>query len=286
MNQFATTRLFGVALAVLLAAGCAASTSDPTAQDSSTGPASTVAVGHVHGLGVDPADGRIYVAGHHGLFRAFETGRLEQVGRSARDLMGFTVAGPATFFSSGHPDPAEQTENPLGLTRSDDAGTTWTPVSQGGEVDFHALEVSANTIYGLAADGELRVSNDRGLTWQSRPTPEALDIAVHPADPALVLASVEGGTITSIDGAATFTSPAGPQLTYLSWAPDGAAYGLDLDATLHVSTDRGATWQPRGTIPGGRPQAITALGAGRVLAATAGGIYELRDGPSGLTRIA
>ena len=241
--------------------------------------AGSAAFAHVHGLGADPGDGRIYVATHDGLFRTGADGRLEAVGTAGRDLMGFTIAGPATFLSSGHPGPTEQVADPLGLVRSTDAGATWTTLSLAGEVDFHALEVGDGRVYGLDAGRQaLQVSTDGGSTWQDRASLPALDIAVDPADPAAVLATVRGGVAVSTDGGSTFAAPSGPQLAFVSWAPDGTVYGLDLGGSLHASSDRGATWQQRGTPPGGRPQAVAGLSDGWVLAATAEGVYDSRDG--------
>lgn len=70
----------------------------------------------------------------------------------------------------------------------------------------------------------------------------------------------------------------GQILAFLSWLATDALYGVDLAGGLHRSTDNGATWQKTGTVPGGRPQALTAVGAKRVLAATQDGVYESRDG--------
>jgi photosystem II stability/assembly factor-like uncharacterized protein len=233
----------------------------------------------VHGLGVNPADGTVYIATHDGLFRVGADGAVEPAGTSRRDLMGFTITGPDTFLSSGHPAPGEDVANPLGLVRSTDAGATWTALSLAGQVDFHALEVSSTIVYGLDAGRRLlRVSTDGGTTWQDRATLPALDIAVDPADPSAVLATVQGGVIASADGGTSFGAPTGPPLAFLSWAPDGTIYGLGLDGGLHRSTDRGGSWQQVGTVPGGRPQAVTGLDGGRVLAATAGGVYDSRDG--------
>jgi hypothetical protein len=263
-----------LALTALLAAGCAAPA--PTA-----GPA----FAHVHGVGVDPGDGTVYVASHDGLFRSGPDG-LVPAGAAGRDLMGFTVAGPARFLSSGHPAPGDTLPEPLGLVESTDGGTTWTPLSLTGEVDFHALEVAGTTVYGYdATHGLLRASADGGRTWDDRAALRALDIAVHPVDGRSVLATVEGGVAASSDGGRTFAAPAGPQLAYVSWAPDGQVFGLGLDSTVHVSTDRGASWTTAGTVPGGRPQAVTATPDG-LLAATAGGVFRSVDGGMSFTPIA
>ena len=84
---------------------------------------------HVHGLGVNPADGALFIATHTGLFRA-EPGerRAVRVGDRFQDTMGFTVTGPDRFLGSGHPDGREDLPPFLGLIRSTDAGRTWQPV--------------------------------------------------------------------------------------------------------------------------------------------------------------
>ncbi|MHA6781837.1 F510_1955 family glycosylhydrolase [Pseudonocardia saturnea] len=254
----------------LTLAGCAG-------PDASTGIASGPVFAHVHGLGVDPADGAVYVASHDGLFRSGPDG-LTPAGAAGRDLMGFTIAGPGTYLSSGHPAPGDDLPNPLGLVESRDGGETWASVSLTGEVDFHALEVASGTVFGYdATNGLIRASVDGGRSWEDCSTLEALDIAVDPADPARVLATVQGGVAGSTDGARSFGPPTGPQLAYLSWGPDGTVYGLDLDSAVFTSSDAGITWQQVGTGPGGRPQAVTAVD-GALLAATATGVYRSDDG--------
>ncbi|MDQ3355841.1 MAG: hypothetical protein M3502_03810, partial [Actinomycetota bacterium] len=92
--------------------------------------------GHVHGLGVNPADGALFVASHNGLFRA---GRGESeakpVGSSGKDVMGFSIAGANRFLGSGHPGNDENLPSSVGLIASSDAGETFQPVSLLGEVD-------------------------------------------------------------------------------------------------------------------------------------------------------
>lgn len=85
-------------------------------------------VSHVHGLGINPADGSLIVATHYGSFRIAPDGDdAERIGDSFQDTMGFTVAGPDHFLGSGHPDVAGmQAGQPgrLGLIESTDAGAT------------------------------------------------------------------------------------------------------------------------------------------------------------------
>lgn len=135
----------------------------------------------------------------------------------------------------------------------------------------------------LAAGGAHR--GDGGSTWHDRAALPALDIAVDPHDASSVVATVRGGVSSSTDGGMTFGPPAGPSLAFVSWAPDGTVYGLGLDGALHVSSDRGGSWRRVGNVPGGRPQAVAGLDGGRVLAATAGGVYDSPDGGRSFVRV-
>lgn len=140
------------AVVTVLLAGCSAGTAATPGEQ--PGASSALSYGHVHGLGVDPADGAVYVATHDGLFRASDGG-LKRADSTGRDLMGFTITGPRTFLSSGHPGPGEQVANPLGVVASTDAGGTWTPLGLAGEVDFHALKVSSGNVYGYDATHQI-----------------------------------------------------------------------------------------------------------------------------------
>ena len=72
---------------------------------------------HVHGLGINPADGALYVATHTGLFR-MERGSDDWPngsGTRLQDTMGFAVVGPDRFLGSGHPDLRDDLPPLLGL---------------------------------------------------------------------------------------------------------------------------------------------------------------------------
>ena len=111
-----TAVLLGTAL---LSGACAKdtpATTPPVDEDTS--------VGHIHGLGVDPADDSLYVATHFGLFHVDESGRPSRVADRYQDTMAFTVVGPGHFLGSGHPDLREDLPAHLGLIESTDAGET------------------------------------------------------------------------------------------------------------------------------------------------------------------
>ncbi|GAA4971470.1 hypothetical protein GCM10025792_13450 [Pseudonocardia tropica] len=249
-------------------------------------------VGHVHGVGVDPADGSTVVAGHHGLFGLTSEGTLtprqNPPQAAGPDLMGFTVAGPSTYLASGHPASQDtSTPNPLGLVRSTDRGATWEPVSLHGEVDFHALDVDGTSVVGLdATRGLLLTSSDSGRNWQQRASLFALDVALAPGGSTRILATTEAGVMVSRDDGTTFTSVAGsPLLAYLAWAGDGSVYGVAPEGTLYASTDLGATWQRRGAAAS-PPQAISAEPGGQLTVVTQDGVERSTDGGATLHRIA
>jgi hypothetical protein len=122
---------------------------------------------HVHGLGVNPKDGTLYIATHTGLFRAPPGRRtVTRVGDTEQDVMGFSVVGPDRFLGSGHPGPGQSAPPNLGLIRSADAGRSWQPVSLLGDADFHVLRSQGDTVYGFnALTGALMVSRDGGRSW-------------------------------------------------------------------------------------------------------------------------
>ncbi|MGP3979836.1 F510_1955 family glycosylhydrolase [Streptomyces sp. KR80] len=280
-------RSAAAAAAVLLAAvltACTGGSGDTGTADPSeeSGP-EAAAVSHVHGLGVDPADGRLYIATHEGIITVDKDGSPRRVGDTA-DYMGFTVAKANTFLGSGHPAEGSADHANRGLIESTDSGKTWKTRSLAGEADFHALDYAHNTIYGYdSTAGMLRVSND-GKTWDNRAELAALDIAVSPANPDLVLATTEDGVAKSTNGGKNFTPGAEPVMAYLSWTKPAGLYGIDPTGALHRSPDNGVTWKKTATVPGGQPQALTAVDADRVLAATQNGVYESRDGGKTFTQ--
>src|SRR5688500_5554441 len=179
-----------VLLAAALAAGCGGSDGGGPERSNARGPG----VGdpgpiHVHGLGINPKDGALFVATHTGLFRAAEGERkATRVADRFQDTMGFTVVGPDRFLGSGHPDGREQLPPFLGLIESRDAGLTWEPVSLVGERDGQVLEAAGGRIYGSGSDFEtnqaaLLVSDDGGRSWAQRAPPEGLiALAIDPHD--------------------------------------------------------------------------------------------------------
>ncbi|WDV52178.1 exo-alpha-sialidase [Streptomyces coeruleorubidus] len=260
-----------LALALTLAS---CSGNGDSADSTGSSAASGTTVSHIHGLGLDPGDQRLYVATHEGIYTPGPKGEPELVGDSKDDFMGFTVAGDKTFYASGHPASGGN----KGLIKSTDAGETWKSLSLSGESDFHALESAHGTVYGYdVTNGLVRTTKD-GVSWKDGARLEALDMAVSPGDPGVVLATTAEGVARSGDGGRTFAPGKEPVMAFLSWTAKNGLYGIDTSGGLNRSTDGGTTWKKVSTVPGGRPQALTAVGAEHVLAATQTGVFESKDG--------
>jgi hypothetical protein len=263
-----------IALPALVWAGLRLAGRDaPTVANDSPG------VSHVHGLGVNPADGSVYVATHYGTFRLAGDGKAERVGKSFQDTMGFTVAGPNRFLGSGHPDSAgfRRGEPPrLGLIESTDAGATWKSLSLSGEVDFHALAAAHDRVYGWdSGSSRFMVSTDR-RTWETRSTRPLLAFAVDPANGDHLVAAAPDGVLDSVDRGRSWRNlPEAPPLTTLSWDSATGLVGVTEDGTVYRSSDGGASWEQVGRLPGS-PQALLA---------TAKALYAAAHDPEGTTGI-
>jgi photosystem II stability/assembly factor-like uncharacterized protein len=235
-------------VAALVLAGC----SGPSG---SAAPESAVTLEHVHGLGVDPADGQLYAGTHHGLIRISAGGELTRIADRVQDYMGFTVVGPRHYFASGHPGPGESGPSNLGLIESTDGGQTWNTLSLAGEADFHALDAGEGVIYGYTA-GRLMTSQD-GRSWENRGEMGLADLAVDPTQPQRLLVTTEGGPALSEDGGRSFRQlPDAPLMQLVDFSPDGAdAVGVAPDGAVYASSDAGRTWTLRGNA-GGPPEAL------------------------------
>lgn len=267
-------RRFFVLAAVLLlftAAACSSETDSPD-----PGPGDETAMGHIHGIGIDPADDTLYVATHFGLFHLTDRDQPQRVADRWQDTMAFTVVGDHHFLGSGHPDLRENRPPHLGLIESADAGETWESVALEGEADFHALEAAGTTLYAYdAVSGSLMTSTDR-RTFRAIAQMDVADLAVDPADAGRVLATTESGlmVVTASTGERTPLASS-PLLAFIDWPTPDLLVGLSPDGRVQVSHDAGETWAEAGMVPG-RPAALE-VAEDSWYAATDTGLYRSVD---------
>lgn len=224
--------IFRVALVALLVSPAAAQETVPLAD--------LLASSHIHGIapGMQGAES-LTLATHSGLWSVDLTAKMAtRLGASQDDFMGYTaVPGtPGTAYASGHP----ATGGNLGVIRTDDAGQTWTLLSEGlnGPVDFHNMEVSRAdpaVLYGIGHDRVVQRSSDGGVTWEaSGQAPEKLiDIATSLTDPASLFAATEAGLFSSADQGATWTALIeGVPVSTVDVGADGVVRAVDLSQGL------------------------------------------------------
>ncbi|MCH9732559.1 MAG: glycoside hydrolase [Actinomycetia bacterium] len=274
-----------LSILMLLASGCSQQHAEPIAPQSNTpaqsnSPAqsSAAALGHIHAMGVNPADDTLYAGTHYGVYRFPADQNPERVGKVVQDFMGFTVIGPDHFLGSGHPS-AQDTDQPgsLGLIESTDGARSWKPLSLSGEADFHALVYRHDRVYGQDShSGAVMISTDM-RTWQRRAVLSAIDLAVSPHDRTDILATTAEGLQRSRDDATTFTPlAASPPLVFVSWPDQGPLVGVDAAGTVYTSDDPDTGWQARQSLAS-RPQALFAVGDGVVFVATEQAIERSDD---------
>jgi len=222
----------------------------------------------VGALTVNPADSTLFMSTNTGLFRiASDASKPEKVDGTLQTPSGsgdvsealvVRFSGPDELLGSGHPAVGGTLPSALGLIRSEDAGKTWTSVSQLGKTDFHAIELSGDSIIGaLFGQAQVLVSVDDGKTWETRAAPMPLvALEVDPGDDARWIASTERGTFSSEDGGQTWRQRDAIPNVRFSWPESGELYRVDPGGPLKVSTDGGENWEDRGTT-GGEPQAMT-----------------------------
>jgi hypothetical protein len=272
--------LVAIAVVVVAAALWRVAGDDRTTTSTDAGPV------HVHGLGVNPADGALFIATHTGLYRSGEgASKSVRVGDNKQDTMGFTVAGPDRFLGSGHPDFQQDLPPLLGLIESTDGGESWDPITLLGEADFHVLRSAGENVYGYdASNDRLLVSVDAGRTWEElqRPAP-LVDLAVHPNDSRHLVAAGASdlfqGLYESRDGGRSWNT-IGDAVGLLAWPTPERLFLVDGGGNVSQSTDGGGRFERRGTI-GGQPAALLGQGADELYAALHDGtIKHSTDGGS------
>jgi hypothetical protein len=250
----------------------------------------------VGSLSVNPADSTLFMGTNTGLFRIPDgatepekvTGELstpDGSGKVSESLVA-RFTGPDELLASGHPSAGESLPPQLGLISSDDAGATWSPVSELGTADFHAIEPAGDTLVAaLFQQPQVLVSQDGGRNWETRTAPMALvSLEVDPSDPERWVGSTERGLFVSRDAGGSWRPNDPIPNVRLAWSESGELYRIDPGGPVKVSTDGGETWEDRGST-GGEPQAMTVEGETVYVALIDGTVKRSTDGGQSFTDI-
>ena len=287
-------RLALIALAATLLAGCGGD----GGETSTTTDAAELAVPWVDpdgdppivgGLTVNPADGTLLMTTNTGMFRIEQDGKEPEAfsgtldtpdgsGKVSEALVTRFVE-PDTLLGSGHPASGESLPAALGLIRSEDAGSTWSSVSELGKSDFHAIETSGETIVAaLFGQPQVLVSQDGGRTWTSKAAPlPIVAMEVDPGDADHWIASTQSGIFFTKDGGGTWREVDPTPNARFAWAERSDLYRIDPGGDVKSSSDGGGSWKALGST-GGEPQALTVdVDGGKLYAALLDGTVSVSD---------
>ena len=135
---------------------------------------------------------------------------------------------------------------------STDGGVSW--AARGTLEDWSDIACSADGSKMIASDylGRLYLSSNAGLSWTARETNRAWTDVGSSAD-GTKLYAVADGFYRSLDSGLTWNQlPGAPQGNVFTTSADGTRVALvGFDGSLRTSQNSGATWQVRGSLPGG-----------------------------------
>lgn len=215
--------LFGVSLL----GGCASNNSGLSLGD----------LEHVHSVATDGE--QFYLASHHGLFVL--SGDSWSLRGEDMDLMGFSIS-EGIFYGSGHPGPGQNFPDPLGILVSDDGGRSWNADVLTGEVDFHLLKVSGDTMVGVAANyGIVIGSVDKGQSWFNIDIPALTSLDLNPANSNELLVASEGALLRSSEVGKQLQPVETPTpVKLIEWSDDGIFYATETE--IYVSPATGGSF--------------------------------------------
>lgn len=133
------------------------------------------------------------------------------------------------------------------VTRSTDGGGYYESVLPGNAYCLAVVPTSPTTIYAGTDDG-LFTSRDKGLHWTALVSGAGIlvrAIAVHPANPSLILAMISGELRRSADGGATWASVRAPSdwVDSIAFHPTDPSIAVAISPSgLYRTSDGAATW--------------------------------------------
>lgn len=171
----------------------------------------SVSFTHIHGLDYTSDGEEIYVPSHNGI-NVYKNGKwtASTIGEP-HDYMGFSMFEDG-FYSSGHPSPNSDLENPFGIVKSMDNGETLEMIDLYKEIDFHGLAVGYKTkdilVYNPSENSRMKgpgfyYTTDETKTWNkillNGLTGQPTVFAVHPSTSGVFAFGTQNGMFLSKD---------------------------------------------------------------------------------------
>lgn len=216
---------------------------------------------HIHGIGFDSQNNRLFIATHFGLFVMVDD-QLYQIGNNRDDFMGFSLnqREPNVIYTSGHPS----TGGNLGVMKSANSGLTFEQISRVSRlstVDFHSMAISyanPNILYGVF-QGELYRTIDSGYTWEQIDTRGAFIndgfcwhapcLTADTQDESVIYAGTLNGLAVSSDYGESWelidNDTGGVVSAVVDPQDNQRIFAFTENHGVAVSLDSGLTWEPR-----------------------------------------
>ncbi len=237
--------------------------------------------GMVSGITVDPSNTSNILGS------TFTTLRSTDGGTTFNAVFGITAQLTQTIAADPKKGATVYTGGPAGLFKSTNAGETWSLLTTDGATSVAVDPFDSSTVY--ASFGNVKLSNDGGVTWQSFSTglPPGTSVTLVP-DPSTpgVLYGMGGGTIYKKAGSGPWT-PAATGLpsgfgSLLKIDPSrGATLFTAIGTSVYKSVDAAASWSAAngglsGVAIGGL--AVDPFDSSHLLAWANSSGYESKDG--------
>jgi photosystem II stability/assembly factor-like uncharacterized protein len=217
--------------------------------------------------------GAVYVATAHGLLRSTDGGATFEERPLAGNFTAVSCASGGRCLMAA-----------IGgaLTRTDDGGETGDPVAAVTDIRATAWPDGDRAV-GVGVRGTTVLSADGGQTFARTGADLAGRYAKLRATSGslAVAAGRNGGFALTIDGGATWAEGSvstTENLVDSSFASAAAGFALDAGGTLYRTDNGGASWRILDTGTTGRPLAVVAMDARRVLVGGPRGVRRSADG--------
>ncbi len=203
---------------------------------------------HIHNLML--TDNELLLGTHQGLWSQMIGEKARRVGNSQFDVMGLAMMNGMMVASGHPGVGEENVNNLGFRMSMDGGMTWENTSLFGKVDFHRLVASGNTVMGISAGDGALMRSEDAGKTWTILTNPGLYDLAMDPADARMVIGTTQSGPLMSIDGGKSFkTIPNSPIVSLLSW-DKARLIGVTPAGEVYQSLDMATTWKKLATLPG------------------------------------